>query len=106
VVVVDAGVASVQPLRPCALSTAVVDNPDRGPFRWDGIDARTNVELRTPLGELRPRVPGSWTLEPATPEASQVRLRATVDADGSATPTGVGSGAEPAMRTGQRQPGG
>jgi hypothetical protein len=59
--------------------------PDRGAFRWAGVDARTDVELRTHLGVVAPRVAGAWTLDLSVPDDRRVRLRVTVVDGGTAT---------------------
>jgi hypothetical protein len=93
-VLLDLASASVTPLR---LHTLPSDAgaPDIGAFRWDGVDATTDVELRTHLGALGPRVDGAWTLRLAVPEARRVRMHVTVGEGGAAmlTPSGTGTGA-------------
>lgn len=53
----------------------------------------TDVELRTHLGVLAPRIPGPWTLQLTAPQATAVRVRVAVAEGGSATLTAYGTDA-------------
>ena len=105
-VVVEAATATAPPLRLRVLDAGDVGDPDRGAFRWSGVDARTDVELHTHLGVAAPRVAGAWTLELTVPEAGRVLVRVTVGAGGTATLTGLGGGAGAPATTGPTGAGG
>ncbi|WP_066376323.1 hypothetical protein [Herbidospora mongoliensis] len=93
--VIGLAVASATPLRTSTLTAVSAGAPDRGSFRWDGVDARTDVELRTHLGTLAPRVPGAWTLDLAVLGALRVSAQVRLSSGGSATLTGSGVGTGP-----------
>jgi hypothetical protein len=104
--VVEMVAATAQPLRMQVLRAADAGDPDRGAFRWSGVDARTDVELRTHLGVVAPRVAGAWTLELSVPAARRVRVRVTVADGGTATLTPIGTGVGPAATIGPAGTGG
>ena len=104
--VIEVATATVQPLRVRVLDAADVGDPDLGAFRWSGVDAHTDVELRTHLGVVAPRVAGAWTLELSVLEAQRVRVRVAVTDGGTAALTGLGAGAGAAATTGPTNAGG
>jgi hypothetical protein len=98
--VLEVVTATAQPLRIRVLQAADAGDPDRGAFRWAGVDTRTDVELRTRLGVVGPRVAGAWTLELSVPDARRVRVQLTVAGGGTAKLTGLGPGTGGSAMTG------
>jgi hypothetical protein len=92
--------ATVTPLRTVPLDVAAAGNPDQGAFRWAGLDAHTDAELRTHLGTLAPKAATSWTLDLTVPRTRRVRLRVAVAAGGTATLTGTGTAVSAPASTG------